>query len=201
MTTAKTGREHQITAQPVTPQRTRGAGGRCSPQAFPRYTLGYFALYELVTAQGDGHSQQHDWTRLPGRGGRRRFAGREAPHLLKLNNELGYVVGVDIGATSVDLALADLNAQVLLRSTAAADVRGEPSPLLGEVKRRVFEMLRRQGLRPEQVVGVGVGVPGPVDFAHATLVAPPLMPAWENFPIRDFLTIFSRTQWCLLTTT
>jgi glucokinase-like ROK family protein len=95
-------------------------------------------------------------------------------------------VGVDIGATSIDIGLADLNAQVLLHSTDPADVRGEPAILLGEVKRRVFEMLRRQGLRPEQVVAVGVGVPGPVDFARATLVAPPLMPAWENFPIRDF---------------
>jgi predicted NBD/HSP70 family sugar kinase len=29
-------------------------------------------------------------------------------------------------------------------------------------------------------------VPGPVDFAKGVLVAPPLMPAWENLPIRGF---------------
>jgi len=37
------------------------------------------------------------------------------------------------------------------------------------------------------LLGIGVGVPGPVDFSHAVLVAPPLMPDWENFPIRDFI--------------
>jgi glucokinase-like ROK family protein len=43
-----------------------------------------------------------------------------------------------------------------------------------------------QGCGPEQILGIGVGVPGPVDFTHAVLVAPPLMPDWENFSIRDF---------------
>jgi glucokinase-like ROK family protein len=113
--------------------------------------------------------------------------GGRRPRLLRLNSRLGYIAGVDIGATSIDLALADLNAGVLLRESARADVRDEPGVLLGEVERRLLDMLRRQGLRPEQVLGMGVGVPGPVDFARGVLVAPPLMPAWEHFPIRAFL--------------
>jgi glucokinase-like ROK family protein len=36
------------------------------------------------------------------------------------------------------------------------------------------------------MLGLGVGVPGSVDFARGVLVAPPLMPEWENYPIRDF---------------
>jgi glucokinase-like ROK family protein len=43
-----------------------------------------------------------------------------------------------------------------------------------------------EGFHPEQILGIGVGVPGPVDFARGVLVAPPLMPDWENYPIRDF---------------
>lgn len=112
--------------------------------------------------------------------------GGRRPRLLMLNGQLGYVVGVDVGATSIDLALADFNARVLSRENGPANVLDEPSLLLGEVKRRLLDMVRRQGLRPEQILGVGIGVPGPVDFARGVLVAPPLMPAWENFPIRDY---------------
>jgi glucokinase-like ROK family protein len=112
--------------------------------------------------------------------------GGRRPRLLRFDTQLGYVIGVDIGATSLDLALADLNAQVLQRESGPADVRDEPAVLLGDVKRRLLEMIERRGLRPEQVLGVGVGVPGPVDFAKGVLVAPPLMPAWENFSIRSF---------------
>ncbi len=124
----------------------------------------------LLVEVGEGDSQ----------GGRR-------PRLLVLNGELGYVIGVDVGATSIDLALADFNARVLARESGPADVLlDEPSHLLGEVKRRLLDMVRRQGLRPEQILGLGIGVPGPVDFARGVLVAPPLMPAWESFPIRDY---------------
>jgi glucokinase-like ROK family protein len=112
--------------------------------------------------------------------------GGRRPTMLRLNSRMGYLIGVDIGATSMDLTVADLNTQVLVRESGPADVRNDPEVLLGEVKERLLDMMQRQGLTSEQILGVGVGVPGPVDFARGVLVAPPLMPAWENYPIRDF---------------
>jgi predicted NBD/HSP70 family sugar kinase len=35
------------------------------------------------------------------------------------------------------------------------------------------------------VWGVGLGVPGPVEFGTGRVVAPPIMPAWANYPIRE----------------
>ena len=131
--------------------------------------VGKLAKRGLLIESGEGASQ----------GGRR-------PRLLRFNHQLGYIVGVDIGATSMDLAVADLNAQVLARDCGPADVRDEPRALLGEVKRRVLALLAKQDIRPERVLGVGVGVPGPVDFLKGILVAPPLMPAWEGFSIRGY---------------
>jgi glucokinase-like ROK family protein len=112
--------------------------------------------------------------------------GGRRPRLLKFNHQLGYIIGVDIGATSMDLAVADLNAQVFARDCGPADVRDEPLVLLSEVKRRVLTLLAKRDIRPERILGVGVGVPGPVDFLKGILVAPPLMPAWEGFSIRGY---------------
>lgn len=113
--------------------------------------------------------------------------GGRRPSLLRFHNQLGYLIGIDIGATSMDLAVADLNAQVLARDSGPADVRDLPTDLLGEVQCRILALLDGLGLQPEQILGVGVGVPGPVDFARGVLVAPPLMPAWEGFSLRDYL--------------
>jgi glucokinase-like ROK family protein len=123
----------------------------------------------ILVEVGEGNSQ----------GGRR-------PRLLKFNGRLGCIVGVDIGATSVDIAVADLNARVLARDSAPADVRDEPTVLLSQVKDRILKMLSRAVIQPKHVLGIGIGVPGPVDFANGVLVAPPLMPAWEGFSIRGF---------------
>lgn len=112
--------------------------------------------------------------------------GGRRPRLLKVNGQLGFVIGIDIGATSFDIAVADLNARVLVRESGLADVRDEPDALLGVITDRILNMLTQAGLQVKQVLGIGIGVPGPVDFANGVLVAPPLMPAWEGFRIRDF---------------
>ena len=113
--------------------------------------------------------------------------GGRKPRILRINNQLGYIVGVDIGATSVDIALADVTGLILQRKSEPTDVKFSPETVLGRCSELIFELTQAQGITPAQILGIGVGVPGPVDFARGVLVAPPLMPEWENFLIRDFL--------------
>jgi len=113
--------------------------------------------------------------------------GGRKPRLLQLNSQLGYVAGIDIGATSLDIALADINGSILRRETEPTDVRQPPEDVLGRCRDLLLDMAHAHGIHPKQILGIGVGVPGPVDFVHGVLVAPPLMPDWENYPIRDYL--------------
>ena len=112
--------------------------------------------------------------------------GGRKPRLLRINNQLGYIAGVDIGATSLDIALADVTGSVLQRCSEPSDVKCAPETVFGRCIELLLDLIRMQGGTPEQMLGIGIGVPGPVDFARGVLVAPPLMPEWENFPIRDF---------------
>src|SRR5688572_33173009 len=112
--------------------------------------------------------------------------GGRKPRLLRINNQLGYIAGIDIGATSVDIALADVSGLILQRCSEPTDVKLRPKSVLGRCIELLLELVQAQSVSPNQILGIGVGVPGPVDFARGVLVAPPLMPEWENFPIRDF---------------
>jgi len=112
--------------------------------------------------------------------------GGRKPRLLSFNKQLGYIIGIDIGATSLEIALADINGSILRRVSEPADVRLPPEELLGRCSMLILELTVAHGIRPEQILGIGVGVPGPVDFTRGVLVAPPLMPDWENYPIRNF---------------
>ncbi|RPI96115.1 MAG: ROK family protein [Chloroflexi bacterium] len=112
--------------------------------------------------------------------------GGRKPRLLRINNQLGYIAGIDIGATSLDIALADVTGLVLQRCSETTDVKLSPESVFGRCSELLLELIQVQRATPDQILGIGVGVPGPVDFARGVLVAPPLMPEWENFPIRDF---------------
>jgi len=113
--------------------------------------------------------------------------GGRKPRLLRINDQLGYIAGIDIGATSLDIALADVAGLVLQRQSELTDVKWSPETVLGRCSELLLELIDVHGITPSEILGIGVGVPGPVDFARGVLVAPPLMPEWENFLIRDFL--------------
>jgi glucokinase-like ROK family protein len=113
--------------------------------------------------------------------------GGRRPLILSINGDYGFIAGYDIGATSIDLALANFRGDILEHCSEPADVRNDAEVVLGRCAEVVQQMLERQGGTPDQVVAVGVGVPGPVEFAKGILIAPPLMPTWENFPIKKYV--------------
>jgi len=112
--------------------------------------------------------------------------GGRKTRLLRINNQLGYIAGIDIGATSLDIALADVTGLILQRRAEPTDVHLSAETVFGRCSELLLELIQAQGAIPAQILGIGVGVPGPVNFARGVLVAPPLMPEWENFLIRDF---------------
>ncbi len=114
-------------------------------------------------------------------------SGGRRPRLLALRRDFGYLVGADMGATSLDLAIADFSGAVLDRSTGPIDVRDGPEPVLGELTHLLQARLKALGIPVEKTLAVGIGVPGPIDFEAGTLISPPIMPGWDGYPIRDFL--------------
>src|SRR6476660_4658570 len=92
-------------------------------------------------------------------------SGGRRPETLQLAQGLGVVIGVDLGATSLDVAVMRPDLTVLARHGEDADVRAGPGVVLARVRDLMRELLARCGLSPKKVIGVGMGVPGPVDFA------------------------------------
>ncbi|HZY17770.1 MAG TPA: ROK family transcriptional regulator [Ramlibacter sp.] len=114
-------------------------------------------------------------------------SGGRRPETLQVARGLGVVIGVDLGATSLDVAVMRPDLTVLAHQCEQADVRSSPGVVLARVRELIRELLVRAGVPAKKVIGIGMGVPGPVDFASAQLVNPPLMPEWDGFSIRDYL--------------
>ncbi|MFJ8542597.1 ROK family protein [Streptomyces sp. NPDC093586] len=111
------------------------------------------------------------------RGGRR-------SHNVRLNPELRFL-GVDIGATSIDLAVTNAELEILGHINQPMDVREGPVAVFEQVLSMAAK-LRASGLA-EGFDGAGIGVPGPVRFPEGVPVAPPIMPGWDGFPVREAL--------------
>ncbi|NEA38057.1 ROK family transcriptional regulator [Streptomyces sp. SID11385] len=111
------------------------------------------------------------------RGGRRSHNIRLAPGLRFL--------GVDIGATSIDVAVTNAELEILGHITHPMDVRAGPVAVFEQVLTMAAK-LRASGFA-DGYDGAGIGVPGPVRFPEGVPVAPPIMPGWDGYPVREVL--------------
>jgi predicted NBD/HSP70 family sugar kinase len=102
------------------------------------------------------------------------------------NRSRSVLLACDIGATAFRAALCDLSGAVLDEVSQPMDVARGPAPVLKAVESRFAALLRRAGKTPADVLGIGLDVPGPVDFAMGQVVSPPIMTGWDGFDIRGW---------------
>ena len=112
-------------------------------------------------------------------------SGGRPPALLGFNQEAGVVLAVDLGATHARVAITDLGATPIAERALDLDIASGPENVLGTVDRVLISLLDANGHVPDEVKGIGIGVPGPVEYAAGRAVTPPIMPGWDGYPIRD----------------
>lgn len=74
-----------------------------------------------------------------------------------------FVFGVDIGGTTVKLGLFTTDGTLLDKWEIPTRTENGGSAVLPDVARSIEDKLTERNIAPEQVEGIGVGVPGPVD--------------------------------------
>ena len=109
-------------------------------------------------------------------------AGRK-PVMLEVSPDRGYVIGVDIGATHLSMILANLSANVVHELEVPFVISRSPDICLAEVDLQLRQMLGEAGLTMDQILMIGVGVPGPIAGKGGIVTAPPQMPGWDSYPI------------------
>ncbi|MEA3438790.1 MAG: ROK family transcriptional regulator [Chloroflexota bacterium] len=113
--------------------------------------------------------------------------GGRRPILLELNPERGYVLGIDMGATHLEMVVTDFLARVISEVEIPFDVNQGPEACLQALDGHTRELLDRTGLGFADIISIGLGVPGPVVSEAGIVSAPPIMPGWDGYPIRDDL--------------
>ncbi|MCT9868306.1 ROK family protein [Paenarthrobacter aurescens] len=110
--------------------------------------------------------------------------GRQA-RSLKFNSQAGHVYAALVGASEMTVAVADLDGRLTDSIHEDWSVESGPAATMERLREHFTTLARRTGVhRPW---GIGIGVPGPVDFASGRLAAPPIMPGWDGFSVRAWL--------------
>lgn len=111
-------------------------------------------------------------------GGRRR-------RRLAFNTLQSRVLAVAIDTTHTRIALTDLEGRVLADDQVEVPVEAGPNHVLDRLLSAVAALLRTSDVPVDELCGVGLSLPGPVDPESGRPSQPPILPGWDAYPIAE----------------
>ena len=106
--------------------------------------------------------------------------GGRRPIVLEFQDDARAVLGIDIGATHVAVALTDLRGRLLAWEEKVHPVRSDPEGTRSLVFELCDACLAARSYGSEKLLSIGVAVPSPVDPLHPEWISEVVVPAWQG---------------------
>jgi len=113
-----------------------------------------------------------------------RSSGRPGVRLA-LRDAARAAIGIDFGHSHVAVAVSDLARNIIAERRADLDVNHLATEALDTSACMAEEAMAEAGVTHASVVGVGIGIPGPVDRARGTAGSATILPGWVGIRIAD----------------
>ncbi|WP_344530634.1 ROK family transcriptional regulator [Streptomyces albiaxialis] len=110
--------------------------------------------------------------------------GRRA-RAVSLSADAGTVVGIDFGHSHLRVAVGNLAHTVLEEAAEPIDVDASSAEGFDRAEQLAHRLIAKSGISPEKVIGVGLGVPGPIDIGTGVLGSTAILPGWAGTNPRD----------------
>ncbi|WP_326596094.1 ROK family transcriptional regulator [Streptomyces sp. NBC_01803] len=114
-------------------------------------------------------------------------AGGRRARSVSLSSDAGVVVGVDFGHSHLRVAVGNLAHQVLAEEAEPIDVDASAGQGFDRAEKLVARLLGVAGVDRGKVVGIGLGVPVPIDVETGVLGSTAILPGWSGTNPREEL--------------
>jgi predicted NBD/HSP70 family sugar kinase len=112
--------------------------------------------------------------------------GRRA-QLVTMVHRTGVAAGVHIGTRHMAITLADSAHEVLAEQSLPLPHEHRADTSLDRAALLVVEMLERVGSSLGELLGIGIGLPAPVDPATGTVSVPGILRGWDDSPVAQVM--------------
>jgi predicted NBD/HSP70 family sugar kinase len=117
--------------------------------------------------------------------------GGRRPRQLEVDPSGGLIVGVDLGARHASFGLFDMRAQRIADHHVDIDIAEGPDVILPWVVAIAQRIVAENAHEGQRLIGVGLGLPGPVSQPAGILISPSRMPGWDGLDVAVEITRLS----------
>jgi len=98
-----------------------------------------------------------------------------------------FIIGIDLGGTNLKVALLDLNFSIKDREVLSTRSFQEKNQLILGIVHSINRFIKYNDLSKSEVLGVGLGLPGPIDVKKGIVHFFPNIPGWREVGLRGIL--------------
>ena len=98
-----------------------------------------------------------------------------------------FIIGIDLGGTNLKCALLDYNLKIKARSSFSTKSFSNKQRLISGIVDSINDFIVSQKLIKGSILGVGVGLPGPVDSIKGIVHFLPNIPGWKEVDLKKIL--------------
>jgi predicted NBD/HSP70 family sugar kinase len=113
--------------------------------------------------------------------------GGRRPIMLSFDDDAFFIIGIDMGASHVGVAVTNLRGEVRAWHTQSQRVQADPEGTLALIDELIGETLREAGIAKKRVLGIGVAVPSPVNPRQPGRLLPLILPKWRDIDLIEVL--------------
>jgi glucokinase-like ROK family protein len=106
---------------------------------------------------------------------------------LEITKDYGVIVGIEMGATSCSIGLCTLSGDIEATNSFQINYNLGPHTILEQLVNAVNTLIEQSNESTKRILGIGIGLPSPVDFTEGYAVHPAFMLGWHQFPIKSIL--------------
>ncbi|QGH36793.1 ROK family protein [Gracilibacillus salitolerans] len=108
------------------------------------------------------------------------------PTLYKIEENVLKVIGIGITSKQLNVSFYNLNGGELAYYSEGLPKNTSPDNIISKITLVINDLLTKHGFQKSEILGVGVGMHGIVDFKRGVAIYPPHLD-WENVPIKEKL--------------
>lgn len=112
--------------------------------------------------------------------------GGRRPVMLEFNADAGLAIGIEVHLHRATILVTNMNAEIIHEGTVNFADNSNPKLILERIVRNI-ERLIGNAEKLKSILGVGLALPGLIDYENGCILSSHSLKAWEGFRIKAFL--------------
>jgi len=98
-----------------------------------------------------------------------------------------FVIGIDLGGTNLKIGVLDLKHKLFAKEVLSTRNFSRKERLISAIIDSIKTIIKNNGIKKAEVLGVGLGLPGPIDVEHGIVHYLPNIPGWKEVNLKKIL--------------